>query len=359
MALSQVDGLGPATLKKLIDLFGSSEILYSASFLDLKNKSVPDKIITLLLNAKKNLDPDLEVKKIVDQGIAVCSVFEADYPPLLKEIFDPPVLFYYRGNLKLTNNPLTLAVVGSRKISNYATAIMPNILAPAITQGVVIISGLAFGVDQLAHQLALANGGQTIAVVGSGLSWEYLYPQANVNLAKKILEQGGLLISENPPASVAMPYSFPRRNRIISGLAKASLIIEAAQKSGALITASSSLEQNREVLVVPQNINTPNSVGVNNLIKNGAKVVTGANDILELFNLTAPCLEQNPILEKTVIGLNQEEKIIYQLLSFSPIHIDKIIENCNLETSLVNGLLIQLEIKGLIKNLGGQIYIKI
>lgn len=357
LALSQVDGFGPATLKKLITHFGSAEALYNASFFDLQKSGLNEKSIKSFLTTRQKASPDSLIKLIQQQGVAVCCIDEPEYPGLLKEIYDPPLVIYYRGNLALARQP-ALAVVGSRKISGYAQQIMPKLLQPVIRSGLTIVSGLAYGVDQLSHELALEYGGLTIAVVGSGLAWNFMYPPGNVNLAKKIVAQDGLLMSEYPPITEAMNYSFPRRNRIISGLARATLIVEAAQKSGALITAACAAEQNREVLAVPQNINSPTAAGVNRLIKNGAKAVTSAEDILEIFNLKAKVGLQNPLTEKMLAELNSEEKNIYLQLGPVPVHIDKIIENCNLNTSLVNSCLIQLEIKGLIKNLGNQNYVK-
>ncbi|MDP2586842.1 MAG: DNA-processing protein DprA [Candidatus Komeilibacteria bacterium] len=356
LALSQVDGLGSATLIKLIKQFGSAEALFKASVFDLKKYELSSGLIDLIKQAQKIETNDL-IKEIDREQLSVCSYYDECYPKMLKEIFDPPILFYYRGNLKLADKP-ALAVVGSRRISGYAQQIMPKLLQPVIESGITIVSGLAYGVDGLSHQLALEYGGQTIAVVGSGLGWNRIYPPGNVKLAQKIIAQNGLLISENPPLFEALPFTFPRRNRIISGLAKATLIVEAAQKSGALITAACAAEQNREVLAVPQNIYSPTSAGVNNLLKNGAKAVTSAEDILEIFNLKADININNPVTEKMLVELNNDEKTVYNSLSASPVHIDKIIENCNLNTSLVNSWLVQLEIKGLIKNLGNQNYVK-
>ncbi len=358
LALSQVDGLGPVTLKKLISLFGSAEALFRASAFELKRRNLLPQLLKLIVEGQRS-NPDEALAQIKKHGLSVCSFYEEDYPALLKEIYDPPLILYYRGDLSIAGNYLSLAVVGSRRISAYARQIMPKILEAVINTGVTIVSGLAYGVDQLAHELTLEHAGKTIAVLGNGLAWDMIYPPSNVRLANKILEQSGLLMAELPPRMESLPYNFPRRNRIISGLAKATLIVEAAQKSGALITAACAAEQNRDVLAVPQNINSSTSAGVNGLIKNGAKAITEPEDILEIYNIKTSVKNQNPLVEKILAELGLDEKNIYQCLGSGPVHIDKIIENSNLSTSLVNGLLIQLEIKGLVKNLGNQNYIQL
>lgn len=353
LALSQFNGLGPRTLKKILAVFSSPEACFKASFLDLKNAGLSEQAADDFIKQAKLANPEKLVEQLIKENIQATTVFNQDYPALLKEIYDPPIVLYWRGDLTVSLRDLLLAVVGSRKISNYGQAIMPQLLTEVIKQKVVIVSGLAHGVDSLAHQLALENGGETIAVVGSGLAWDYFYPTSQRRLAEKILEQGGLIISEFPPCTLAMPYNFPRRNRIISGLAQAALVIEAWQKSGALITAKFALDQGREVLAVPGPINSPTSLGPNNLIQNGARAITSANDILESLGVMISEKNQTQPLPTQ---LTTEELIILKILKNANLHIDKIVENCNLETSLVNGLLIQMELKGWIKNAGGQNY---
>jgi DNA processing protein len=295
------------------------------------------------------------MEQLAKENIGVITLTDKNYPSLLKEIYAAPLVLYYRGNIKLFNWPNNLAVVGSRKISTYSQLVMPKLLNPIIENGINIISGCALGVDTLAHQLALDNNGQTIAVVGSGLSWNCFYPQSNIKLAQEIILKGGLIVSEYPPHLKAQTFYFPLRNRIIAGLSQAVLIMEAAEKSGALLTAAYGLEQNREVLAVPQNINALNDAGVNNLIKSGARVITSGNDLLEIFNLEPGQMA----MELKLPNLSAEEKMVYQLLTSEPAHIDKIAENATLDTSLINAVLMQLELKGLIKNLGNQCYLKL
>ncbi len=360
MALSYLENLGPATVKKLINKLGSAEAVFKASVFDLSKLGVAGKISLTLQQNRRKIDPEKIVKELKKENIQTVSLWSKDYPVLLKETYDPPLILFYRGNLSALQTRHLLAVVGSRKISAYATGVMPELLEPVIKQGVAIVSGLAYGVDQLAHQLALKNHGLTIGVLGCGLSWQVFYPQSNLNLAKKMLEQGGVLLSEFPPATAVKPFNFPRRNRLISGLAQAVLIVEASAKSGALITAAYGLEQNKEILALPQNIQSANALGVNRLIQQGAKMVLTTDDILEAFNLKQIefCLKTrtNPAL---LNSLNFEEKTIYQYLSEQPVHIDKIIEDCNLEAGLALSTVMLLELNGLVKNLGQNYYVKL
>ena len=357
IALTQIEGLGPVTLKKLLDLFGSAEAVFRASVFDLREKGVPLKIIELLRD-RERLNPDTLVQEIKNEGIETIGFNDLAYPLLLKEIYAPPLVLYWRGNPGFFNKKPVLAAVGSRKISAYAKWVMPEILDSVIKSGVVIVSGLAWGVDGLAHELTLKNNGLAIGVLGSGLAWDNFFPLSNLKLAQEILEKGGLLISEFPPLVPAQPFNFPRRNRIIAGLSEAVLVVEASQKSGALITAACALNENREVMAVPQNVNGANAAGVNRLIKEGARVVTQATDILEFFNIVqAPA---NPQVQTAApVSLLAEEKSVYQALSLAPLHIDKIAENCRLEAALVNAVLVKLEVKGLAQNIGNQNYIKL
>jgi len=359
IALSEINGLGQVTLKKLIDLFGSAQNIWQAKAADLKNFQLPEKIIKIIINERLKLNPDKIVEQIIKEQIKTTDFFEPAYPKLLKEIYAPPMVLFYRGDLKILNQQKTLAVVGSRKISPYVQTVLPNLLNLVIQSGVIIISGLAYGVDQLAHLLCVKQKRPTAAVAGFGLAWDYFYPKGNQKLAVQILETGGLLISEFSPYVRAHPANFPRRNRIIAGLAEAVLIAEASAKSGALITAAYGVEQNRDVLALPQNINAKNSIGVNRLIATGAKIVCSENDIFESLNIYIPEARKNNRIEPDLTALTGEEAIIYKILTASPVHIDKIIQHCTLDTSLVNACLIQLEIKNLIKNIGSQNYVKL
>lgn len=216
------------------------------------------------------------------EDIKVCCWIDDNYPFLLRNIYDPPPLFYYRGNLALAWQQ-SLSVVGSRQASYYGQKAVQSFLPPLIKQGIVIVSGLAIGIDSIAHETALNNGGQTAAVLGSGLDASNFYPKVNRFLAQRIVDKGGLLISEFPLGTPPVGYNFPRRNRIIAGLSPATFVAEAGEKSGSLITAKQALEEGREVLSIPADIFSDSYQGNNRLIKDGARVVETFDDILTLY----------------------------------------------------------------------------
>lgn len=271
-----------------------------------------------------------------------------NYPRLLKEIYDPPKELYIWGELRAEEN-YPLAIVGTRKISNYGKQITIDLTRNLAKAGLTIISGLALGVDGLAHQTCLDVNGRTIAVLGSGLN--HIYPSIHQKLAEKIVKLGGAVISEYRPETGPTKWNFPARNRIIAGMALGVLVIEAPETSGALITARCALDSGREVFAVPGNINNQNSVGTNRLIKLGAKVVTKAEDILESFNLEL--IQQS---KKEIKPASEEERIILDILLKEPVHIDEIIRKSKLESPIVNSTLTIMEITGKVRHIGGGVY---
>jgi DNA processing protein len=358
ISLTYLKGLGPVMIKKLMERFNSAEAIWQASFNDFRELKLNDDFIAALIKQRQQIDPDKIVNQLNKEQIKTVSVYEQNYPKLLKEIYAPPTILFYRGQPEIFNAEFSLAVVGSRKISAYVKTVLPDLLDEIVKRKVVIISGLAYGVDELAHTIAVDNNCPTIAITGSGLAWDYLYPQSNLKLAEKIIKTGGLIVSEFSPFTAGYPANFPRRNRLISGLSKVIMVAEASAKSGALITAGCAAEQNREVLALPQNLNSPTAIGVNRLLSNGAKIITSAADILESLNIFIDEQTATKTPPADLNLLSPEEKTLYQLLSASPLHIDKIVENSTLDASAVGAFLIQLEIKGVIKNIGGQNYIK-
>jgi DNA processing protein len=290
--------------------------------------------------------------------IKTINIDNKEYPKLLKEIKDPPKVLYYRGEIKFEEN--CFAVVGTRMASSYGKQVALEMAGDLAEAGLTIVSGLAPGIDTFAHtavveRTRLRQGyggrGRTIAVLGTGLDEKTIYPQSNLKLAKKIIETRGCLISEYPPGTPGSKFTFPQRNRIISGLSLGVLVIEAKQKSGALITAHYAFEQNRKVFAVPGPIHSSNSKGCHYLIKKGAKLVESANDILKELNL--PCaMFDIAHLE----GENEEENLILEALEEETLDIDKIIEKTKLSAAKVASTLAILEIKGKVRNLGGNIY---
>ncbi len=274
-----------------------------------------------------------------------------NYPAILKEIPDPPKELYIKGEITAQDN-LAIAIVGTRKYSQYGKQVTFDISGKLAKLGITIISGLAKGIDTFAHQAALENNGRTIAVLGSGLDKKSFYPSCNYHLGEKI-SQCGALISEYPPGTRGTQFTFPQRNRIISGMSLGVVVIEAPEKSGALITATLALEQNREVFAIPGSIYEKNSRGTNNLIKMGAKIVTCIEDILEELNL----LHLTEQSRRKIKPETEEEKILIEILSHHPTHIDEIIQKSGLFASVVNATLMVMELKKIVRNLGKGNYV--
>lgn len=278
-----------------------------------------------------------------------------DYPKILKEIHNAPKQLYVRGNLPKDHN-LNFAIVGTRSASDYGKTLAFKIARELAELEFNIVSGLALGIDTQAHLGALEGKGKTTAVMGSAIDDNSIYPSENLNLVKKIISSGGAVISEYEPGTKSEIWFFPERNRIIAGLSQGVLVVEAPEKSGALITARVALEQNREVFAVPGSIFSKNSIGANNLIKSGAKMVTTIDDILEELNLTNLKAEKEVKEEE---NLTEEEKIILNIVEKEPIHIDKICKISKMAAGQVLSIVSLLEIRGIIKNIGGGKFVKL
>ena len=272
----------------------------------------------------------------------------ADYPSLLAEIHDPPEQLYVRGKFP---DGVYFAVVGTRLPSAYGKQVTSKIVEPLAQAGLVIVSGLAYGIDALAHEAALEAGGATVAVLGTGVDEESLYPRSHKKLARRIVEQGGAVISEYPPGTAGQPYHFPARNRIIAGLSRGVLVVEARKKSGALITSDLSTRENRDVFAVPGPIINPASFGPNQLIQQGANPVMSAEDILEEYDITQPTTD-----DKRHSTLNEEERRVLDALTEGALHVDAIGRALESPSAQLASLLTGLELKGLIKSLGGGTY---
>lgn len=279
--------------------------------------------------------------------IKTISIQDKNYPKLLKEIKDAPEVLYYRGELKNEEN--CFAIVGTRRCSDYGKQVALEIAGDLAEAGLIIVSGLAPGIDTFCHQAAVERNKRTVAVLGTGLDEKSIYPKSNLVLAEKILETGGCLISEYPPGTPGTQFTFPQRNRIISGLSLGVLVVEAKEKSGALITADYAKKQGRKVFAVPGLIHSLNSKGCHFLIKRGAKLVENANDILKELNLPLKTRGE-------VTGETSEENLILEVLKEEVLDIDKIIEKTKLSASTVASTLAILEIKAKIRNLGGNAY---
>ena len=299
------------------------------------------------------ISPDEEMEKLERYGARVANWNDPIYPPRLKEIDDPPPVLYIRGEL-LPEDERSVAVVGTRKASAYGREVAGSLSHDLAKNGVTVISGLARGIDSISHQAALEAGGRTIAVFGSGL--DVIYPAENAGLARR-MESSGALVSEHPLGAKPDARNFPRRNRIISGMTLGTLVIEAPETSGAMITVRWALEQNREVFCVPGSIFSPASKGTNSLIQQGAKLVMRCEDILEELNLTVVShqIEMRSILEPD----GDHESDLLTHISHEPIHIDEIRRLAQLPISSVSSALALMELKGLVKQVGGMHYVRV
>lgn len=351
-AFNLIEGIGPISFKKILSYFNSLKEAWAARTDRFIEAGLDKFVVGQIRKQRSYISPEQEMEKLAKEEIGLITLLDKNYPKLLKEIYAPPPLLYIRGSLK-PSDELSLAVVGTRKPSSYGRQITPLITAELSQNGLTIVSGLAKGIDTLAHQAALKSGGRTIAVLGSAIDRKSIYPPVNRDLAEKVVQNGAVL-SEFPIGTKPTAQNFPRRNRIISGLSLGVLVIEAPEKSGALITANNALEQNRDVFAVPGHILSHNSFGPNNLIKMGAKLVNQTNDILQELNLNL--IKTNKSI-KNIPAESKEEILITKELSDQPTHIDKIIIRTKLSAALVNSTLALMEMKGRVRNVGANNYI--
>lgn len=295
------------------------------------------------------------VKMLTIVSYEIFELNRDQFPSELTEIPEPPTKLFAAGNLPwLEDEYVYLTIVGSRRFTSYGRDVCEKLISGLAGYPIIIVSGLAIGIDTIAHETALKSGLKTLAMPGSGLSSKVLHPSSNKKLAEKIIEAGGALLSEFPPDYPAGLHTFPRRNRLMAGLARATLVIEAGEKSGTLITARLATEYNRDCFAVPGSIYSPASTGANWLIKQGATPITSSEDILRALNFDIAKTE-NDSQQKLFADLSTEEKIIIDLISIEPLPRDELMIACNLSPQKTNSLLAALEIKGLIKEELGEI----
>lgn len=350
-ALNSIPGVGPAALRTLQNHFRSFEEAWRAPDEALRNSSLNGQALEAIFWKRPSLNPDREMEKMVREGIWFLAEDAPEFPARLKEIASPPLLLYGRGKLRQVEP--TIGVVGTRRPTHYGLEACETLTHELSSFGASIISGLAMGIDARAHAAALDAKGYTLAVLGSGVNPGSIFPPEHVGLARRIVESGGAVISEYAPGTPAVKEHFPARNRIIAGLSQGVLVIEAREKSGALITARLALEQNREVFALPGSIFSSTSRGPHKLIQEGAKLVTGTADILEEFGIEYTKEKE----KKSREALSGEEKIIFNTLE-EQMNIDGLKEKTGLAVPAILSSLSLLELKGLIKNLGQGIYQK-
>lgn len=350
LGFNYVSGIGPARLRVLLDHFGDVASAWKADADALQKAGLDKRSIGSLLKARAELDLEKELEKVAVLGAQIITWDDPSYPRLLLKADSPPFVLYVLGEIT-PRDEWALAVVGTRRISTYGRQATDLLVGGLARRGVTIVSGLARGIDSQAHLTALESGGRTIAVLGSGI--DVIYPPENRKLAERITGSGALL-SEYPPGTRPEARNFPPRNRIISGISLGVLIVEAGADSGAMITARYAAEQGRDVLAVPGNIFNKGSEGANRLIQNGAKMVLSVEDILEELNITSLGQQAEA---RAVIAEDETEAQLLSYLSPEPIHIDELQQRSGLPIAKVSGTLTLLEIKGLVRQVGGMNYV--
>ena len=352
-AFNLMPQIGPIRFRRLRAYFPSMQNAWEANYSEFKDAGLEDKISEKIIENRKNIDPDAEWEKLEKENIKIVTQDDGIFPKDLLEISAPPAMLYVKG--ELLPDEFCIGIVGSRKISEYGKRVAEDFARELSANGVTLVSGMAYGADTIVHWQCAKLKHRTIAVLGSGIDEKSIYPSSNRQIAKEIANCG-CVISEYPIGTPPLKQNFPARNRIISGISKGLLVIEASQTSGSLITARFALEQNREVFAVPGNIYSKNSEGTNNLIKMGAKSACKIQDILEEFNF-----ELSPEIKeaKKIIPDSPEEEIVLNNLSFDEaLHIDKLALATQIKTASLSSILTLMEIKGMIKDVGAMRYVK-
>ncbi len=352
-ALHSVDGIGSARLQLFLDYFNNGKSAWNAGDGELSRLRIPDKVIRAVKRAKMELVPERYFEDLLHSSIGLLLLCDEEYPPNLKLIDSPPFLLYYKGDIP--SSLPSIGIVGTRKITGYGKSVTESLTSQLVLAGFTIISGLARGVDTTAHKTCIDSGGKTIAVLGGGLNT--VYPPENSGLASRIEQESGCLISEFPPYYPHLPGNFPARNRIIAGISDAVLVTEAAEDSGSLITARFAAEQNKEVFAVPGPITSNLAQGPLALIKDGAKLVSSVEDILNELGMSANKQNNEKKLEQ-ISNLDDLSKSVLQTISNESKHLDEISRELKLPSAQVSAILIKLEIIGLVKNLGSGNYTK-
>jgi DNA processing protein len=352
LALLRLPRIGSHKLRVLVDRFGSARSVLSASLRELVQVEGIDRVLAERIRSLScDRFVDDQVERLIASGVNLVTYWDSNYPPLLKEIYDPPILLFVQGSLTaLSGN--CVAVVGTRSASSYGKLMAETFSRELVKNGFTIVSGLARGIDTIAHWTAMNAGGKTLAILGSSV--DCIYPGENESLAQRITTNGALL-SEFPLGTKPEAPYFPRRNRIIAGLSQATLVIEAGEKSGALITADFAVEQGRDVYAVPGNINSPKSTGTNRLIQDGAKLITCCDDILEEL---CP-LQVRPACEQMTADMTLEEGALFNQIPPEPIYIDDLASRAQLSSQDALSLLLSLELKAVVRQLPGKYFIRL
>ena len=353
VAFGLIPRVGRARFLLLEKHFGRLENAWTASAGELRAAGLDQASVTSILASRPEISPEAEVERLARHHVQALNWNDASYPGKLKEIYDPPPVLYVRGEITAADE-WAVAVVGTRRATPYGRQAAEQFAGELARNQVTVVSGLARGIDAIAHRAALASGGRTVAVMACGL--DMVYPPEHVKLAQEIRERGAL-ISDYPLGTQPRSEYFPRRNRIMSGISLGVLVVEGSVTSGALITARQALEQNREVFAVPGSIYSPGCRGTNKLIQDGeAKLVAGVQDILVELNLTMATYQMEM---KELVPVDEAEAALLKYLSAQPTHIDEVRRSCGLPITAVSSALAMLELKGKVRQVGGMNYVRV
>ncbi|NIS60030.1 MAG: DNA-protecting protein DprA [Proteobacteria bacterium] len=353
LALNSLPGFGPVLIKALLDRFGDPRRVFEASRTEsARVDGIGERLAGVIKETDVRGKVNRELELIEKFNVSIVTIRDQLYPNNLRQIYDSPPLLYVRGNLQ-SRDDFAISMVGSRLATDYGRTVTERIAGDLARHGVTMVSGMARGIDSAAHRGALSVGGRTIAVLGCGV--DIVYPRENCHLFEEIITRGAV-ISEFPMSTPPEGANFPRRNRIISGLSLGVVIVQASSRSGSLITARLALEQNRDVFAVPGNIGMAVSQGTNRLIKQGAKLVESAEDVLE--EVLPRFRHQRSSSGDRDLSLEEEEERVFCVLQDEPIHIDSIIAQTRMGASRVFSTLLQLELKGLVQQLSGKRFVK-
>ncbi len=347
-----IKGIGAVRMQALIQHFGDLELAWKAAPVDLAQAGLSLKLIERITQARESIDLEKLWTKIASQGINILTWEDEAYPQRLKEIDQPPPVLYVRGEY-LPDDLFAVAIVGTRRVTPYGRQITEELSSFLAANGITVVSGLARGVDAIAHQTSLQAGGRTIAVLGSGV--DKIYPPEHRALAEQMLARGAL-ISDYAPGTPPDASNFPPRNRIISGLSLAVVVVEAGETSGALITAEFAAEQGREIFAVPGSILAPQSKGTNKLIQNGALPLLSVNDLMQALDLTR--VGEHKAARK-IIPTDETEARLMNVLGDEPLHVDEIRSQTELPIEKVSAALALMELKGMVRQVGGMNYVAV
>ena len=370
ISLIRADGVGPKGFMRLLDYFGTVDRILGASVHDFtKVEKIGHKSAERIRRSIGDFNVDKEIALASKLGVCIINIEDERYPPALKQIYDPPPVLYYKGTLKRSDS-LAVAIVGCRRCSIYGSEQGSRFAYMLASAGFTVVSGMARGIDTAAHRGALSAMGRTIAVQGCGLA--NIFPPENKQLFSQISESGAC-ISELPLTYEPLAENFPARNRIIAGLSMGTIVVEATSRSGALLTADAAITNNREVMAIPGRIDSPASVGTNRLIKQGAKLVDSIEDVMEALGYIGQDLKEHannaasssekevetPLFESVKFNLSKDEQLIYNSLDGQPMHVEHIITTSEVPAGKVNASLISLRLKGLIKQMPGNVFKKL